>query len=292
MCNFARVVEIKLDKYILENGNNRFIAGVRGNVKKKSRILVGDIVEYENVLENVLITKVCDRKNSLIRPPVANIDTLVIVVSINEPKPDYLLLDKQLILCYLNNIEPIICINKIDLKNDEEKDYIENVYAKLDIPVIFTSTNLNIGIEKLKESITGKVAAFSGNSGVGKSSITRRIIKEEKIVVGDVGEKTKRGKHTTKHVKLYSVENDTFILDTPGFSSYELYDVDYKDIKKCYTEFTKLRCDFDDCNHVNESQNVCSVKKCVANGSIDKKRYERYVYIFEKLKDQYDRKYK
>lgn len=138
----------------------------------------------------------------------------------------------------------------------------------------------------------GKISAFSGNSGVGKSSISKVIIGKDNIVVGEIGDKTKKGKHTTKHVRLYNIDKDTYILDTPGFSSFELYDMSYKDLKKYYTEFLEYPCEYDDCNHVNEKEDVCSIKKNVELGNIDKPRYERYVYIYEKLKEKEDRKYK
>ena len=148
----------------------------------------------------------------------------------------------------------------------------------------------------MKNEIKGYTSAFSGNSGVGKSSITKLITadiaKEEKIEIGDIGIKSKRGKHTTKYVKLYSIDNDTYILDTPGFSSYELYDIKYDEIKNYYNEFKEFHCMYDDCNHVNEDISVCCIKKEVENGKIDKARYDRYVYIYEKLKDMYDRRYK
>ena len=289
----AKVTNILLDKYILQDDEgNEIEAGVRGNVKKGGNILVGDNVEYEKSYDKYVITNILERKNQLIRPPVANIDNLVIVLSINEPKPDYILLDKEIVLCLSKNITPVICVNKMDLLNDDEDKYIESVYSKLGVKIIYTSAKEDIGIDELKEELKGKISAFSGNSGVGKSSISQRIMNLDDILVGEIGDKTKKGKHTTKHVKLYSINNDTYILDTPGFSSYELYDISYKDLKKYYKEFLEHPCEYDDCNHVNEDESVCNVKHNVSIGNIDKLRYERYVYIFNKLKEKEDRKYK
>jgi ribosome biogenesis GTPase len=289
----ARVTGILLDKYILEDEYGNMIeAVIRGNAKKKNNILVGDKVKFEKVYDKNVITAVEQRKNCLIRPPVCNIDTLVIVISVADPKPDYILLDKEIILCLARNIEPIICINKIDLENKAEIEYINSVYANLGIKVILTSTKTGDGIDNLKKALIGKVSAFSGNSGVGKSSISKKIMNLDEIVIGDLGDKTKRGKHTTKHVRLYKIEDKTYILDTPGFSSYELYDISYKNLKDYYPDFFEANCEFDDCNHVNESEDVCQVKKNVSLGKIDKLRYERYVYIFQKLKELEDKKYK
>ena len=293
MENKARIVNILLDKYVLETENGECIeAIIRKNAKKGKSILVGDNVVYEKIDKDFVISKILDRKNELIRPPVANIDNLVIVVSIANPSPDYILLDKEIALCEAKNITPIICVNKIDLDDNGEIKYIKKVYSKLGIKVIYTSAKEGIGIDDLKKCLKGKVSAFSGNSGVGKSSISKTIIGEENIVVGEISEKSNKGKHTTKHVKLYKIEEDTYILDTPGFSSFELYDIPYKELKKYYTDFLEYHCDYDDCNHVNEKEDVCTIKKNVELGNIDKARYERYVYIFEKLKEKEDRKYK
>lgn len=293
MENKARIVNILLDKYVLETENGECIeAIIRKNAKKGKSILVGDNVVYEKIDKDFVISKILDRKNELIRPPVANIDNLVIVVSIANPSPDYILLDKEIALCEAKNITPIICVNKIDLDDNGEIEYIKKVYSKLGIKVIYTSAMEGIGIDELKDTLKGKVSAFSGNSGVGKSSISKTIIGEENIIVGEISEKSNKGKHTTKHVKLYKIEEDTYILDTPGFSSFELYDIPYKELKKYYTDFLEFHCDYDDCNHVNEKADVCAIKTNVELENIDKARYERYVYIFEKLKEKEDRKYK
>lgn len=296
----ARVTENLLGKYILEDkNNNKYEAILTGNVKSKNSVLIGDMVEFNKSYDKYTIRKVLPRKNSLIRPPVSNIDNLVIMLSVASPSPDYILLDKQIILCKSKNITPVICVNKTDLLENteeakEELNYIMKVYTNLGIKVIYTSTVKKEGMDKLKEVLRRKVSAFSGNSGVGKSSITKEILgcKNEEILIGKVGEKTNKGKHTTKYVKLYSLQDNTYILDTPGFSSYELYDIDYKNLPSYYPEFKDIKCDYEDCMHVNEDISVCRVKKLVKEGIIDKKRYERYVYIYNKLKELDDKKYK
>lgn len=292
----ARVKEIVLNEYILENieDNSEIKASLRGNIKRKNGILVGDLVEVEVCYDRYMIKKILPRKNSLIRPPVANIDNLVIVVSLSTPSPDFFLLDKQIVLAKFKDILPIIVINKIDLNisdiTNKDLSYIKNVYGNLGFQIIEVSAKNNIGIDVLKEKLHNKISAFSGNSGVGKSSIINKIFGTNSLTF-EVAKKTNRGRHTTKHVKIYKNE-DMYVLDTPGFSSYELYDIEYKELKNYYPDFLECKCDYLDCSHVFENEKVCGVKKAINDGRIDKNRYDRYVELFKKLKDEYDRKYK
>lgn len=292
----ARVKEIVLNEYVLENieDNSEFKASLRGNIKRKNGILVGDLVEVEVSYDRYMIKKILPRKNSLIRPPVANIDNLVIVVSLSTPSPDFFLLDKQIVLAKFKDILPIIVINKIDLNisdiTNKDLSYIKNVYGNLGFQIIEVSAKNNIGIDVLKEKLHNKISAFSGNSGVGKSSIINKIFGTNSLTF-EVAKKTNRGRHTTKHVKIYKNE-DMYVLDTPGFSSYELYDIEYKELKNYYPDFLECKCDYLDCSHVFENEKVCGIKKAINDGRIDKNRYDRYVELFKKLKDEYDRKYK
>lgn len=292
----ARVKEIVLNEYVLENieDNSEFKASLRGNIKRKNGILVGDLVEVEVSYDRYMIKKILPRKNSLIRPPVANIDNLVIVVSLSTPSPDFFLLDKQIVLAKFKDILPIIVINKIDLNisdiTNKDLSYIKNVYGNLGFQIIEVSAKNNIGMDVLKEKLHNKISAFSGNSGVGKSSIINKIFGTNSLTF-EVAKKTNRGRHTTKHVKIYKNE-DMYVLDTPGFSSYELYDIEYKELKNYYPDFLECKCDYLDCSHVFENEKVCGVKKAINDDRIDKNRYDRYVELFKKLKDEYDRKYK
>lgn len=295
----AKVIKIDSDIYILEDKNNGNIisAKARGNLKKKESIVVGDNVIVQKIENDYMIISVEKRDNFLIRPPVSNISKLVIVVSASNPSPDYILLDKQIILAYSKNIIPVICVNKIDLEKDnkeveKEINYIEKTYSSLGIKVIKVSAKDGTNLDLLKEELKQNTSAFSGNSGVGKSSITSMLTSKNSIEIGEVGKKTKRGKHTTKSVNLYMLEKDTYILDTPGFSSYELFGIEPKDLKNYYVEFKDFKCDFDDCNHILESEKVCAVKRAVNELKIDKGRYERYKYIYEKIKEMYDNRYK
>ena len=217
------------------------------------------------------------------------------IVSKNHPVPDLSILDKQIILCEKNNITPIICINKADIEEENNVyRYIKEVYPKIGYEVIEVSATENIGIDILLSKIKGKVTAFSGHSGVGKSSITKKIInkEEETIEVGNLMKKINRGNHTTKYVKLYYV-NGGYIADTPGFSSLELVEgIEKKELKKYFREFADFTCKYLDCNHVTEDIKECEIKKAVEENKIDKKRYDRYVTLYNLLEVKEKNKYK
>jgi ribosome biogenesis GTPase len=289
-------VEILLDKYITvdEESYSLHTAILPGSMKK-NKIYVGDIVNIAKSYDTYIITEIVNRKNFVIRPPVSNIDQMMLIVSIDSPKPDYILLDKQIVLCRSKNITPIICINKIDLLNDkltEDLSYIRNTYSNTQI--IEISVKNEIGLDKLKDKLLNKTSAFSGNSGVGKSSVISKLVENNlfNIEIGEIASKINKGKHTTKYVKLYSIDKDSYILDTPGFSSYELLDIESKDLKKYYDEFSKYTCNYLDCNHINEGIKECMIKQAVEDKKIDLGRYERYKYIYMSLKDKEDVKYK
>jgi len=297
-CIKSKVIEILLDKYITvdEESNSLHTAILPGNMKK-NKIYVGDNVIIKKSYDTYLIKEIVKRMNFVIRPPVSNIDQMILLISIDNPKPDYILLDKQIVLCRSKNIVPIICINKIDLLNtklDEELAYIKNTYSKLNIEILQISSKNEIGLEVLKNKLKNNTSAFSGNSGVGKSSVIKKLLNNIslKIEIGEIGSKSNKGKHTTKYVRLYNIDTNSYILDTPGFSSYELYDIESEDLKKYYDEFKKFECNYLDCNHINEGTSECKIKQAVNNNEIDSLRYERYKYIYASLKEKEDVKYK
>ncbi len=298
----ARVVEILLDKYkvnIFDEKKDIFVKS-RGKVKNKGRIKVGDIVELSKVSDEYIITNICERKNDYIRPPVSNIDYIFIVIAAGNPKPDFLLLDKQLIMAKYHNSIPIIVVNKTDLKDSNEiSKYVLNTYSKLGYKVILTNTvqdNL-LNEDLFKQIKKGSLCAFSGNSGVGKSSIISKIKKDGEVLkINSISDKTGRGRHTTKSVTVYKIlntENETiYFLDTPGFSSFEVINISCKELKNYFTEFNNYKCDYNDCKHINENNKYCKVKSAVNDGNIDKLRYEHYVKIYEELNEKEKRLYK
>lgn len=275
------VVKIKGNLYSVKAEDKVFECTARGLLKlKKASIIVGDYVIIDE--DKNTIVKILPRKNEFIRPPIANIDQLIIVVACADPTPDLMLLDKQIVMAEKNGVEPIICINKIDLDADYS-DIIET-YENIGYQVITTTAKNGVGIDKIARIINNKVTAFSGNSGVGKSALTNNIFNEEVALEGETSERLKRGRHTTKHVELYEFASNSFIADTPGFSSFDVEGVSYKDLYKYYIEFSKYipDCEFRSCTHIKELN--CGVKKAVTRRKIDKGRYERYVALYEKMK--------
>ena len=275
------VVKSQGSSYVVKVEEQKILCIAKGVLKfKKMQILVGDSVEVE--MENKTITKVYPRKNEFIRPPIANVDQLIIVVASANPSPDLMLLDKQIVMAEKNGVEPIICINKIDL--DAEYSDIIETYENIGYQVITTTAKNGIGIDKIARIINNKITAFSGNSGVGKSALTNNIFNEEIAIEGETSERLQRGKHTTKHVELYEFAKNSFIADTPGFSSFDVEGISAKDLAEYYIEFNNFvsDCEYRSCTHVKELN--CGVKKAVSKRKIDKGRYERYVSLYEKLK--------
>ena len=274
------VVKINSNLYKVDTGLDTKDYKAKGLFKfKKTNILVGDKVE----VNGEVIEKVYPRVNEFIRPPIANIEQLIIVVATTNPKPDLELLDKQLIMAEKNNVMPIICINKIDLS-----DYYEDIiktYEKIGYQVITTDAKNAVGIEKLAVLLQNKITAFTGNSGVGKSALTNNIFKETISEEGETSEKLEKGKHTTKFVELYKIGNNAYIADTPGFSTFEIKDVLANDLDKSFPEFIPFisECEFRGCSHIKETK--CGVKKAVENKKIDQVRYERYCKFYEQLKE-------
>ena len=279
--NISNTYKIKTEKNIY----NSF---ARGKFKNEEIVpLVGDKVEIQITDEEkseAVIEKILPRKNELKRPKVSNIEQVVFIISIKNPKPDLLMLDKQ--LAYVENlkIEPVIVINKIDL--DENYKKIQELYTKIGYKVIATSAKQNIGISELKKQLKNKISVFSGNSGVGKSSIINALFEEDKTQEGEVSKKNKKGKNTTTDTKLYELEENTFIADTPGFSSFEISEIESNQLDKNFREFNNEipNCEFVGCTHIKEEN--CGIKKAIEENRISKERYERYLKIYEEVKDK------
>jgi len=254
----------------------------RGVFRKENiKPYIGDNVEISVNLGKGNIEKILERKNMLIRPPVANIDILVIVIATTEPSPDMLLTDKLILNAEIAGIKPIICINKSDLKNADE---VAGIYLNAGYEVISLSAKNQNETEKLLPYIMGKTSAFAGLSGVGKSTLLSILTKTNQET-GEVSEKIKRGRHTTRSVELIELSCDGFVLDTPGFSSFEVTEIKANQLEKYFPEMDGLsaNCRFKGCSHINEPD--CEVKRFVECGKISKSRYDSYKQIFEKLKN-------
>lgn len=256
---------------------------------KKIKPLVGDNVEFEildeeNRIGNII--NIYDRENELIRPAVSNISQALVVFAIANPMPNLNLLDRFLVMMERNGIDTIICFNKIDLVEEEEILKLRDIYVKAGYHVMFTSTKESMGIEEVLRVIDGKTTAFAGPSGVGKSSLLNALIPEANSQTGEISEKIKRGKHTTRHTEIFNVSDDTYLMDTPGFSSLYVNDFEKEELKDYFREFIEYNdgCRFTGCVHVNEPD--CLVKEAVENGEISQSRYDNYILMYEEIKNK------
>lgn len=257
--------------------------------KNKTKPLVGDNVEIDILdadkkIGNVV--KILERKNELVRPSVANIDQAVIIFSIVNPKPNFNLLDRFLATMEYLDIEAVICFNKKDIAPEEDLEYIKNEYGKTKYKIIYTSTKLNEGIDELKEVLYGKTSTVAGPSGVGKSSIINLLQSEIVVQTGEISEKIERGKHTTRHSEIININDNTYIMDTPGFTSFYLDGIEANELRNCFPEFFDYedKCRFNGCVHVNEPD--CGIKAALNNGKISKLRYENYKELYNELKSK------
>ena len=279
--NISNIYQIKVE-------NNLYKSYARGKLKQEETTpMVGDIVEIKIIEEEkkeAIIEKIMPRKNQIKRPKLSNIDQIIFIISIKNPKPDLLMLDKQLAYAETLDIEPIIVINKIDLSDKYME--IEKIYSEIGYKVIPMSNKENKGIEKLKEKLKGKTSVFSGNSGVGKSSTINALFGENKTLEGEISKKNKKGKNTTTETKLYELDEDTYIADTPGFSSFEITEVESNELDTKFREFkNKIQeCEFLGCTHIKEEK--CGIKSAIEKGKISKERYERYCKIYDELKER------
>ena len=248
--------------------------------KEKITPMIGDKVKIELNGEKGSIAEILPRSSFLVRPPVANVDTMMLVVAASSPEPNLFLIDKMLTYAEMNNILPAVCINKTDLERRED---IKKTYQKAGYEVFSVSAESGEGIGEILAYLQGKTTAFAGLSGVGKSSLLS-IVTEDKLEVGSVSEKIQRGKHTTRHVELFELKSGGFVLDTPGFSSLEIEVIAADDLWRFFPEMSdsQNKCRFRSCSHINEPD--CFVKGKVDDGEMALSRYESYVQMYSKLK--------
>lgn len=246
----------------------------------------GDWVEIQITDdETPVISKVFDRKSLIIRPQLANLDYLVLVNSVCEPSPNLLLIDKFIAIAEYKGIEPVVVFTKTDKKSEEE---LVSIYKNVGISVFAVDNTTGQGCEELKEILSGKLSAFTGNTGVGKSSLLNNLFPDLNLDTGEISKKLGRGKHTTRHVELFKLHDGGYVADTPGFSSFDTnkYDIIFKDeLASCFREFSGFtgKCKFQDCNHISEPG--CEIIRAVNDGIISKSRHENYVKMFEEAKN-------
>jgi len=257
--------------------------------KRNIKPLVGDFVEIR-ILEEVEklgnIEKILPRKNKLVRPAVANVDQAVVIFSIVKPNPNYNLLDRFLIMMEQLNLETVICFNKLDLGTDKEIQEIKKIYENCGYQLIFCSAEEEKGMETIKQALLGKTSTVAGPSGVGKSTIINRLQTNVYMETGVLSAKIGRGKHTTRHSELIAINETTYIVDTPGFSSLHMFDLEKEELAKCYPEFEQyeVTCKFKGCSHIHEPK--CGIKDALAEGTISKVRYHNYATLYQELKEK------
>jgi ribosome biogenesis GTPase len=257
--------------------------------KEKIKPLVGDYVEID-ILDDVEkkgnVVDILERKNELIRPAVANIDQALVVFAVTKPKPHFNLLDRFLIMMESKGIPVVLCFNKKDIATEPEIQELKEIYASCGYQIVFTSAKEEENVEELKELLRGKTTAIAGPSGVGKSSLINLFQSNVQMETGSISEKIERGKHTTRHSELIWIEEDTYIMDTPGFSSLYTNEFEKEELKYYFTEFEPYEgtCRFQGCDHVHEPG--CAVKAALEEGKIHSVRYQNYLEMYQELKDK------
>lgn len=257
--------------------------------KEKLKPLVGDIVEIDILDETEKkgnIVEILERKNELIRPAVANIDQALVVFAVTKPKPHFNLLDRFLIMMESKEIPVILCFNKKDIATEPEIQELKEIYETCGYQMVFTSALEEENVDELKQLLHGKTTAIAGPSGVGKSSLINIFQPKANMETGSISEKIERGKHTTRHSELIWIEDNTYIMDTPGFSSLYTNDFEKEELKYYFREFDPYEgtCKFLGCDHIHEPG--CRVKEALEVGDIHPVRYKNYLDMYQELKDK------
>ncbi len=276
--------------YIYAEDGNVYECKAKGIFRKDNfKPLVGDNVEITVLNEEEKegsVTSILPRRNSLIRPAVANVDQAFLIFAMENPKPNFLLLDRFLIMMKQQEIPAVICFNKKDVGEKEEMEKLYEIYTGCGYRVVLSSTYEGEGMDEIHEILKGKTTVVAGPSGVGKSSITNCMQGEVQMETGEISKKLKRGKHTTRHSQVIPVEKNTFLVDTPGFSSLYLTDMKEEELRDYFPEFVMYepQCRFQGCMHIHEPG--CAVKEALSEGKISQQRYDNYLALYEELKEK------
>ncbi len=267
-----------------------YVCKAKGIFRKENiKPLVGDNVELEVLDETEKegsIRKIMPRKSRLIRPSVANVDQALIVFAIVKPDPDFNLLDRFLIMMRQQKLPCIICFNKNDIASDAEREELQKAYEACGNRVLFISVLKQEGLEEVRARLQGKTTVLAGPSGVGKSSLINDLYPQAEMETGAISRKIERGKHTTRHSELFALDGESYIMDTPGFSSLQLFDMEKENLKDFYPEFKEYEgnCRFRGCVHMEEPD--CGVKEALLAGKISEVRYHNYRVLYEELKNR------
>lgn len=276
--------------YIYAEDGNIYECKAKGIFRKDNfKPLVGDNVEITVLNEEEKegsVTSILPRRNSLIRPAVANVDQAFLIFAMENPKPNFLLLDRFLIMMEQQEIPVVICFNKKDVGEKKEMEKLYEIYTGCGYRVVLSSTYEGEGMDEIHEILKGKTTVVAGPSGVGKSSITNCMQGEVQMETGEISKKLKRGKHTTRHSQVIPVEKNTFLVDTPGFSSLYLTDMKEEELRDYFPEFVMYepQCRFQGCMHIHEPG--CAVKEALSEGEISQQRYDNYLALYEELKEK------
>jgi len=278
--------------YYVKVGDTVYQCKARGIFKKDGIIpYVGDEVIFEIIDKGegeAVINEICPRKNVFIRPPIANVDCFVIVTAAANPEPNTDIIDKFLVMAEKSRTEIVVCINKIDLVSEEQLNALDEIY-KNSYPVVHVSGNTGAGIIELEKLLKGKKSALAGPSGAGKSTLLNKLQSDLTVETGDISSKTKRGKHTTRHVEIFEMDFGGMIFDTPGFTSFDIMEAEEDELQFLYPEIAAIvgGCKYDNCRHIKEPN--CCVREAVETGKIHSSRYNSYVNQYKEIQER--RKY-
>ncbi len=277
--------------YSVERNQKVYICRPRGKFRNNNETpMVGDMVEFDaptNTQEGYLL-KILERKNKMLRPPVSNIDLVIIVIAAANPDPDFVLVDKMLINAMMMKTESVICINKYDLTGKKKAEEIATQYKGLETVIV--SAEKSRGINQLKNLCKGKTVCFAGQSGTGKTSLLNELMPEKDLAVGEISQKTKRGKHTTRHAELVPFLGG-YLVDTPGFSLLELPVMEPNELQKYYEDFAEYEgfCKYKTCRH--QSEPGCAVLEAVKEDKISRIRHNRYCAILKEAEEKWRNRY-
>ena len=257
--------------------------------QQKMKPLVGDDVEIDIISEEKKtgnVAAILPRKNALIRPAVANVDQALLIFAAASPNPNFNLLDRFLVMMGRQDVPVILCFNKCDLITEEQQQEIASIYEASGCKILFVSAKKELGLKELQEILEGKTTTVAGPSGVGKSSLINLLAPEACMETGEISKKIERGRHTTRHAELIQLKGDVYIMDTPGFSSLYLPEMEKEELQDCYPEFAAFEpyCRFQGCSHISEPD--CGVKEALSEGKIHPVRYENYCQLYGELKDR------